>query len=286
VARGIERVEGPILSDFDRLLERAAHRPWPLPARRWSFHMRWRDLLLAHWPVPIASLAPRIPAGLQLDTFAGQAFVGLVPFRMEAVGPRGLARFPGMTAFPEVNVRTYVVADDKPGVFFFSLDAASPLAVLCARSFVGLPYRLARVRVTHEQEEVVWSSHRLRVSGRLSIAYAPCGPLQLALPGTLDHWVSERYCLYSRAFGRTLRIEVHHEPWPLQPARAEISEETLLAAAGISVSGPPVTLHFASRMDVVGWSPERIGDETRSSAVPRYYRDASNYELDPPDPAE
>src|SRR5579859_5771812 len=121
-------------------LEQIAHRPWPLPAGRWVMAQNWHDLLFAHWPLPAAILRPHVPARLEIETFGGQAWLGVVPFRMSGVRLRGTPAVPWLSAFPELNVRTYVVADGKPGVWFFSLDAANPMAVAIARAWFHLPY--------------------------------------------------------------------------------------------------------------------------------------------------
>jgi uncharacterized protein YqjF (DUF2071 family) len=129
-------------------LEQVAHRPWPLPPGGWVMAQIWHDLLFAHWPVPQAVLRPRIPAQLAVDTFDGQGWLGVVPFRMSGVRLRGTPRVPWLSAFPELNVRTYVVADGKPGVWFFSLDAGNAIAVAIARAWFHLPYFRARMSMS------------------------------------------------------------------------------------------------------------------------------------------
>src|ERR1700687_6083754 len=121
-------------------LQDVAHRPWPLPARGWVMAGTWRDLLFAHWPVATTSLRPLVPARLRIDTFDGQAWLAVVPFRMSGVRLRGTPAMPWLSAFPELNVRTYVRCGAKPGVWFFSLDAGNPLAVGIARAWFHLPY--------------------------------------------------------------------------------------------------------------------------------------------------
>src|SRR5919202_1981641 len=109
-------------------LPNAAHRPWPLPPRPWVLAMQWHDLLFMHGPVPPALLRPLIPPALELETFDGTAWLGITPFRMAGTRPRFVPPLPWVSAFPELNVRTYVTAEGKPGVWFFSLDAGNPLA--------------------------------------------------------------------------------------------------------------------------------------------------------------
>src|SRR5690348_197446 len=116
------------------VVEDTAHRPWPMPRTPWIMTQSWQDLLFAHWRVDPGQLAARIPAPLELDLFGGEAWIAVVPFQMERVSARGVPSLPWLSAFPEANVRTYVRLGDKPGVFFFSLDATNPIAVRVARS--------------------------------------------------------------------------------------------------------------------------------------------------------
>ena len=236
---------------------RVDHRPWPLPARPWVGRQSWHDLLFAHWPLPPAEVRRLVPAGLNVDQHQGTTWVAVVPFRMSGVAPRGLPDLPGLSAFPELNVRLYVERDGKPGVWFLSLDAASAPAVWAARRFFHLPYFHARMDVAGS-DEIAYASERR--SPRLGFAarYRPVGPPREAAAGTLEHFLTERYCLYAQAPGGGLRrLEIHHRPWPLQPAAAEITRNELLAPHGLAVSGAPL-LHFARRLDVVMWLAEAL----------------------------
>lgn len=239
----------------------AAHRPWPPPARPWSLAMRWHDLLFAHWPVPPRAVRPLVPAGLELDAFDGSAWIGVVPFRMTGVRLRRLPAFAG-AAFPELNVRTYVTAGGRPGVWFFSLDASSRAAVRAARLWFGLPYFDARIRVRSAGDAVRYHStrtHRGAPPAGFEASYRPTGPPRASAPGSLEHWLTERYCLYALRRGRLLRGEIHHAPWPLQPAEAEIRSNTMARAAGIDLPESRPLLHYAGRLDVVAWAPEPAG---------------------------
>lgn len=248
--------------DWDRVARETAHRPWPLPPQPWRLAQSWSDLLFAHWPVSERMLRPLVPAGLTIDTFGGDAWIGVVPFRLGPIAPRGMLGGRGL-AFPELNVRTYVTAGNKPGVWFFSLDAASLPAVLGARAAYHLPYYWARMR---EWEEAGWIEYRSRrrtsrepvaaFSGR----YRPVAPVVWSEPGSLEYFLTERYCLYAaNARGRLWRGNIHHAPWPLQAAEAELTVNTAAAAHGIDLTGPPL-LHFAHRLDVLTWLPESVRD--------------------------
>jgi uncharacterized protein YqjF (DUF2071 family) len=218
----------------------------------------WRDLLFAHWPVPPEEVRPLVPASLPLDIRDGKAWVGVVPFRMTGIRLRGLPPVPGLSAFPELNVRTYVTGGGKPGVYFFSLDGGSRIAVEVARHFFHLPYVRARLSCLTDGDAIRYSS--LRTDRRLPpaelrVAYRPMGPPAHPQAGSLERWLTERYCLYTvDAKNRVLRGDLHHEPWPLQPAAAEIAANTMAAAAGIALPAEPPLLHFARRLDAVLWA--------------------------------
>jgi len=226
-----------------------------MPKGRWSWRQSWRDLVFAHWPVSVLALRDRIPAQLEIDTFEGQAWLGVVPFHMNDIALRGLPPVPGTSAFPELNLRTYVTLNGKPGVWFFSLDADHHLAVWAARRFFHLPYFYARMNVDRVGPTFRYSSHRSgSEEGVFRAHYTPQGKLPPTKPGSLDHWLTERYCLYCvDPTGNLLRGEVHHRPWALQGVELEIEENRLLGKFGIDSWGSPSLVHFSERIDVVLW---------------------------------
>src|SRR6187549_534040 len=149
----------PDAFDHD-ILEQTAHRPWPMPSSAWIMTQTWNDLLFAHWPVDAAVLRERVPASFELDLFDGQAWIGVVPFHMTNVAPRFVPALPGVSAFPELNVRTYVTVGGKPGVFFFSLDAGNALAAGAARALLNLPYYSAAMSVVTANGRIAYTSRR------------------------------------------------------------------------------------------------------------------------------
>jgi uncharacterized protein YqjF (DUF2071 family) len=240
---------------------RTDHRPWPLPDAAWTWRQSWRDLLFAHWPVPAAELRPLAPPELEIQEFDGTSWIGVVPFRMAGVMRRPLPDLPWISAFPELNLRLYVEHDGKPGVWFLSLDATNPLAVWAARRFFHLPYFGADMSLDDRGDGIAYRSVRRAQPRGLTFRarYRPTSETYESRPGTLEHWLTERYCLYARSpRGRLYRAEVHHPPWPLQRAEAEIERNELLDPHGLRVSGPPALLHFARRIDVVVWSAVEI----------------------------
>jgi uncharacterized protein YqjF (DUF2071 family) len=224
--------------------------------------MIWHDLLFMHWPVPAAALRPHIPPALTLETFEGAAWLGVVPFRMSGVRPRMVPSLPWLSAFPELNVRTYVTAEGKPGVWFFSLDAANPVAVEAARLGFHLPYYTARMACEGEGEGIRYASERTHRGARpagLRMRYCPTGPAYRAAPGTLEHWLTARYCLYAAdRRGRTWRAEIDHPPWPLQPAEADVEHNTMAEQIGVRQPAPAPLLHFARRLEVAAWLLEGV----------------------------
>jgi uncharacterized protein YqjF (DUF2071 family) len=201
-------------------------------------------------------LRPLVPAGLTVQEFAGSAWVGVVPFHMEGVMRRPLPDLPGISAFPELNVRTYVERNGKPGVWFLSLDATNRLAVWSARRFFHLPYYRADIHIESQGTDFVYRLRRLDAPPvHFEARYGPNSPPYLAKPGTLEHWLTERYCLYAMStHGALSRTDVHHHPWPLQDAHATITRDDMLSPLGLSVTGQPL-LHYSRRLDVVVWSP-------------------------------
>jgi uncharacterized protein YqjF (DUF2071 family) len=190
--------------------------------------------------------------------FDGQAYVGAVPFRMEGVTARLAPAVPGLHAFPELNLRTYVKAGGKPGVWFFSLDAGQRLAVRVARRLFHLPYFAAKFEIRNVGGHVEYSSvrtHRGAPNATFAADYYPVGAVYRSATGSLDAWLTERYCLYSAdTAGHVYRGEIDHEPWPLQHAVADVAANTLGDWLGIEMKGQPQTLHFARSLDVHAWS--------------------------------
>jgi hypothetical protein len=245
----------------ERIFDKVSHRPWPLPNGPWVMEQRWQELLFAHWRVEKELLRQYVPGELEIDTYQDQAWLGVVPFRMEGVKVRYAPAIPGASRFPELNVRTYVKHSEKAGVWFFSLDAASRLAVTFARRWFHLPYFFARMSCEERDGWVEYASERKERSAPATVLrgkYRPEGGAFHAASGTLEHFLTERYCLYSEdAEGNLRRGEIHHLPWNLQLARAEISENSMTTELGLAL-GAPELLHFSRRQDVAVWPLRRV----------------------------
>lgn len=219
-----------------------------------------------HWPVPVASLRRLVPDALEIDTFEGAAWLGIVPFEMAWVRPRGLPAVPRLSFFPELNVRTYVRHGEYAGVWFLSLDAASRLAVRAARRVFGLPYFDADMAIGVRDDEVSYRSRRTHAGAPPAVfdaTWRPSGPRIQVAPGSLEHFLTERYRLYASATIGDMRADlrladVHHVAWTLRPAVAEVRENTMFEAHGLPRPDDAPLLHSAGPVTVPTWLPRRI----------------------------
>ena len=234
----------------------------------WLIRMRWLDLLFAHWPVDPAPLERLIAPELELERFADRAWLGIVPFTMDDVAPRGLPAPGRFGTFPELNVRTYVRRRDRPddrGVWFLSLDAFSWSTVRGARLVFHLPYVHARMSSRRDGDDVVYESERDDRGwppARFSACYRPTGPIAPAAPGSFDAWATNRLRLFSvDSRRRLIHGDIAHAPWPLQPATGELGAADLVASHGIVLPDEPPRLLFARRLDVRGRLPVRSDPE-------------------------
>jgi uncharacterized protein len=236
-----------------------SHRPWSLPNSSWVMFQSWRELLFAHWRVPLDRLQRLVPRPLLVEECDGSAWITVAPFRIH-LRPRYLPDIPGLSSFLELNVRTYVTLAGKPGVYFFNLDANSRLAVAGARATYRLPYRNARMSLVHEGDAIRFHSRRNEgPTAELGVRYRALGDRFQATSGTLDYFLTERFCLYTVSnYGRASRTEIHHLPWALQRAEARFETNSMLAIAGIEVPDDAPVLHFAARQDVLTWPPQPV----------------------------
>ena len=219
---------------------------------------RWHDLLFAHWALPAEQIRPLVPSQLELDLFQGKAYIAVAPFHMSGIRARFLLPVPGLSRFPELNVRTYVRYGNIPGVYFFSLDAASLPAVWGARLGYGLPYFHAEMSVSGS-EQIEYRSRRLQKPhpAEFSGRYWPISGPRQREKSSLEFFLTERYCLYAVRAGTVFRAYIHHLPWPLQDAEAEIQGNTMAKASGIELPDAKPLLHFSRFLEVLIWWPEK-----------------------------
>ncbi len=229
----------------------------------WVLAMEWRDALFLHWRIDPAALRARLPPGVEVDRYDGSAWAGVVAFRIAGARLRAVPAALGCAAFGEVNVRTYVVADGKPGVWFLSLDAASPAVVEAARRVVHLPYYRARITTRFAPDGAAYACERSdgrAPPARFSATAYYSGGERRAAASSLEHFLVERYCFYTvDPRGRTVRGDVAHEPWPLRDARAELGANTLLAAARLEPLAAEPLVHASAGVAARAWRLSRAG---------------------------
>lgn len=241
------------------LLRHTDHRPIPLRRGPWIMVQNWSDLLFAHWEMPAEALRKLIPSQLELDLFNGQAYVAVAPFSIHGLRPRYLPALPVVSQFLELNVRTYVRYKGIPGVWFFSLDAANLSAVWGARIGYALPYKHATMSMKNSGEKFDYSSRRLHEPKPAEFLgrYWPKSAAHRRDKNSLEFFLTERYCLYAIRGADVFRTYIHHLPWPLQDAEAEIQANTMAKATGIDLPNNKPLLHFSKFIQVLVWWPEK-----------------------------
>jgi uncharacterized protein YqjF (DUF2071 family) len=224
-------------------------------------YQSWGNLLFMHWEVSAAALRERIPRRLEIDTFEGKAYLGLTPFKLWGVRPVFTPPLPLVSGFLEINVRTYVHLDGVPGVWFFSLDADSTVAVAGARTLFRLPYFHARIEMEERGATTRYASSRDDPTGaaaEFDATWEVGAERPAAEPGTLDFFLVERYCLYTADKEKLYRVRIHHRPWPLRDAALRSHRSSMVEAAGLSKSGAAPLIHHGGPVDVEVWPPEEV----------------------------
>ncbi|MDR3616279.1 MAG: DUF2071 domain-containing protein [Candidatus Obscuribacterales bacterium] len=227
----------------------------------------WVNLLFAHWKIPVETLRTHVPRQLQIDLYEGEAYVGVVPFRMSRVKLRGLPTVEYLSEFLELNVRTYVTVDGRPGVYFFSLDASNDVAVQIARTWYHLPYFKAQMKLTEQitttgaaNDWIEYCSTRQNNKGlnNFKASYRPITPIELSKPSSIEAFLTERYCLYVLdSKDRVCRGDIHHRQWQLQKAEARFEVNTMGKQYDFDFSQPPI-LHFSKHIETIEWPIKAI----------------------------
>jgi uncharacterized protein YqjF (DUF2071 family) len=246
-----------MLQKIKTILEKTEHRPYPMPRSPWLMRQTWEHLLFAHWRVDVNAVRAVVPAELELDLFDGEAWVAVVPFLITDASLRSMPAIPFMSKFPEMNVRTYVRYKGQSGVYFFSLDAANPVAVETARKLFHLPYFNATMKCDTETGGTKYQSLRKDsrgAAGELIMSYRPVGPVTDFSNDSLERWFTERYCLFTVHRGRVYSIEIHHPRWPLQPAAAEFTRNTMIETVGLQALDGAPSLLYAEAIDTIEWN--------------------------------
>jgi uncharacterized protein YqjF (DUF2071 family) len=233
------------MESYQNILNTNKNRQYPLPDSSWQHYQEWHGNIMLHWKVDAEQLRKCIPAGLELDLFEGDAYVSVIAFSVRKLHPRGIPPLPGLSSFHETNLRTYVVRDGKPGIFFLNIDASRSLPVSLARMLTKLPYRKAQIdRVGH--------LYNLKGKGsRLNIRYVP--KEIISRKSALDKWLTERHCLYELDGKRLFRIDIHHKPWKLRSMLYVINDVEYAYCEGL-----PVLVHYAHKIRVLLWSKKYL----------------------------
>ncbi len=229
------------------------------PGSRNAGTQSWRDLLFVHWEVPHEALRALLPARLSVDTFEGRAYVGMVPFVMKDIRPAWLPRVMAQN-FLETNLRTYVhLEGEGPGVWFFSLEASSLLAVMAARLGWSLPYHHARMSLERQGDRIDYRSVRRSDGAHVTASWTPGAMLGPSTPGTVEHFLLERYLLYAERGGQLFVGQVHHEAYPAREAELHELEESLAQATQLpGYAAPPAFVHACDGVDVEMFAIEPI----------------------------
>jgi uncharacterized protein YqjF (DUF2071 family) len=227
----------------------------------WVVKQHWKSLLFAHWPVSADSLRPLVPDVLELDTYDGQAWIGIIPFELNLIRLRFLPVIPYTVPFPEVNVRTYVKVNGKPAVFFITLDASNPFSLQAARLWYHLPYYRAKMSLNLREDSVSFQSERMNAGhpAVFSATYGPTSPPFFSKKGSIEYWLTERYVFACRC-PRSQRVywgEIHHDPWELQQAYVEIAANTLTDGYRLSLSKAPALVHYSRGTEAFIWRCRR-----------------------------
>ncbi len=256
----------------DSLLYSVEHRPWLPPDAHWLFSQSWNDALFAHFPIDPLTLRRLVPEALTLDLYDGVAWLTISPFCISHLRPSGVPPLPGLSSFPQVNLRTYVTMQGKPGLFYFSADVANLSAVWFARIFFRMQYWQSKIQISgatiraHNPAERTIRVRCSRLHGpaaldgpvKFDAAYSPEGKIERARRGSLDEFLTERYCVYSWNRRKFYRTEVHHQPWPLQRASVEIRANTIAEPLGLALPIEPALCHFSRSLKMLIWAPESI----------------------------
>jgi uncharacterized protein YqjF (DUF2071 family) len=243
---------------YKELLE-IHHRPFPFPDGKWFMIQDWLHLLFLHWPVSTEAFEKHIPAELSIDTYESSGWITVIPFKVDNLHFRALPPFPFISSYLELNVRTYVTYNGIPGIYFFSLDASDLLDVIGARTFFSLPYRKADMSFSTDETDqaFIFKSHYSKLNETFKGTYNPISEFYTVTEGTLSHWLSERYCLYTERNGKLFRGDIHHTKWTLQEAVAEIHTNTLASFLPGTLERDPI-VHYSPFKRVFFWPLKRV----------------------------
>lgn len=237
------------------LSQSISHRKWPLPVKRWNYYQEWNKALFLHWKVPVDILQQFLPLGLPLDTFENEAWISLVAFTMEKIRPKNLPAFAPISNFHEINIRTYVIQDNKSGVYFLNIEAQKQLSAVISRMLSGLPYEKAKMKRNHQKELQTYSSNQQKKGSEFAINYQVFNnPVSKS---ELDLWLTERYCLYLDKGKKNYLYEIHHLPWELREVQV-LDLHTNYQVGSIDLNRKPDLIHYSPGVKVIAWSKKKL----------------------------
>ncbi|MBV9080377.1 MAG: DUF2071 domain-containing protein [Elusimicrobia bacterium] len=246
------------------------HRPWPAPRSPWLIRQLWENTIFLHWPLAAETVKAALPGPLQpyLDVHQGSAWIGVVGFKGSGTRLNNLPEIPILSEAVELNVRTYITIDDKPGVYFFSLDTFNLLACAGARLFFDLPYFPALTDWETTGDKVLLKSARFsETPARFEALYRPLGPAKAATLDEFSAFLLERYCLYGvRSSGGLFRVEIHHRPWRVSKAEVELRENTMTAPLGLTLSESAPVMHVSEIQEAFIWGTQDLARPGRRPA--------------------
>jgi uncharacterized protein YqjF (DUF2071 family) len=254
------------------LLYAVEHRPWLPPDSHWLLSQSWNDVLLLHFAMKPETLRRLVPEELTLELYEGVAWLTISPFSASHVRPSGVPPLPGISFSSQISVRTYVTMGGKPGIYYFSMDTTNLSTVWFARMFFRMQYWHSSIQVSGatinspktQNAEIHFRARRLHGpaaqngAARLDVEYAPEGAPTRARTGSLNEFLTERYCVYSCHRKSFYRTEIHHQPWPLQQVQVDLRDNSMAEPLGLTLPEEPELCHFSRSLKMLTWAPERV----------------------------
>ncbi|MBS4197060.1 YqjF family protein [Lederbergia citri] len=242
------------------VLKITEHRPYPIPSKYWIMRQKWRDVLFMHLPIKPEKLQPYIPSAVEIDTFEDYAWLGVIVFKIDGIFPRGFPPVSIRPAFPEINLRTYVRCNDKPGIYFLSLDVDDWTSCSLAKRWLHVPYHPAKISFQKIEQSYHFESNR---NHHIPIickgSYTPKSEIFYPENMTLDHWLTERYCFFSHnQKSNVYCLDIHHHPWPLQRAEATIHSNDLCRPFNFDFENETPIFHYSQGVDALIWNIKKI----------------------------
>ncbi|MBS4202106.1 DUF2071 domain-containing protein [Bacillus sp. FJAT-49732] len=244
------------------VLQETNHRPYPIPSKKWIMRQKWSNVFFMHWPIQPELLQPYIPSSIEVDTYDGFAWLGVIIFNIDGIYLRGFPPVSFRPAFPEINLRTYVKCDNKPGIYFLSLDVDDWTSYTLAKRWLNVPYHPAKISIQKNVDTFHYESLRMGSSNTPIVckgSFTPQSNIFHPNSDTIDHWLSERYCFFSNDQRSNMYcLDIHHHPWPLQKADAVIKKNDLFKPFSFHLEDEKPILHFSQGVEALIWNIKKL----------------------------